>query len=161
MQSTMSGLEFLKAHITDREGRASIFATMGMEDATFEKGHVIIRARADGRHLNPLGGVHGGFAATVLDSATGTAVHTMLEAGVGFATIDLSVKMMRPIPLGEDLVVEGRVTSLTRSLGVADATIQDGRGRLLASGSATCFIKHPSTPATDRQEPTEKSHEPG
>ena len=85
----------------------------------------------------------------------------MLEAGVGFATIDLSVKMMRPIPLDEDLVVEGRVTSLTRSLGVADATIRDGRGRLLASGSATCFIKHPSTPATDRKEPTEKSHEPG
>ena len=54
--------------------------------------------KADERHLNPLGGVHGGFAATVLDSVTGCAVHSMLEAGAGYGTIDLNIKMCRPIP---------------------------------------------------------------
>ncbi len=139
-----AGLKFLTAHVADPERRASIFTTMGMEEATFATGHAVIHARADRRHLNPMGGVHGGFAATVIDSVTGTAVHTMLDEGVSFATIDLSVKMLRPIPQDEDVMAEGRVTSMTRSLGIAEATIRDRAGRLLASGSATCFIKRPA-----------------
>lgn len=144
----LPGLDLLRRHVADPARRASIFATMGMDatgaDAVIERGHVVLGARADARHLNPMGGVHGGFAATVLDSVTGMAVHTMLDAGSAFATIDLAVKMLRPIPQDGDLVAEGRVTSMTRSLGVAEGTIRDRDGRLLASGSATCFLKHPS-----------------
>ena len=138
-----AGLAFLKAHVAGPE-RASIFSTMSMGEVVLEAGHVVIHARADERHLNPLGGVHGGFAATLLDSVTGCAVHTMLEAGVTFATIDLAVKMLLPIPQGDEVIGEARVSHLSRSLGVADGTIRDGAGRLLATGSATCFIKRPA-----------------
>ena len=137
----LSGIETLRQHVADPDRRSSIFATMGMTDVVVAEGHVIIHARADARHLNPMGAVHGGFAATVLDSVTGCAVHTLLEPGVSFATIDLAIKMLRPIPLNEDVISEARVTHRSRSLGVAEGTVRDRQGRLLASGTATCFIK--------------------
>lgn len=143
--STQNGLDWLRQHVGSSEQRASIFATMGMHDVELEEGHVVIRGRADERHLNPLGGVHGGFAATILDSVTGCAVHSMLAPGETFATIDLAVKMLRPVPTNEDLVAESKVSHLSRSIGVAEATLVDASGRLLAIGSATCFIKRPST----------------
>ncbi|MCK8786179.1 PaaI family thioesterase [Roseomonas sp. NAR14] len=140
---TLSGFELLSAAAAGRLPRAPIAATMGLLGMVVEKGRVEMRARADERHLNPLGGVHGGFAATVLDSVTGCAVHTMLEAGIGYGTVDLGVKMLRPVPLGEELVAEARVTHLSRSLGVAEGTLRDAAGNLLASASATCFIRRP------------------
>lgn len=141
--ATLSGLELLQASARGDLPRASIAATMGIEGMEVEKGHVVIHARADERHLNPLGGVHGGFAATVLDSVTGCAVHSMLEAGVGYGTVDLGVKMLRPVPANVDLVAEARVTHISRSLGVAEGTLRDAEGRLLASASASCFIRQP------------------
>ena len=89
--AALSELELLQASARGDLPAASIAATMGMKGMEVEKGHVVIHARADERHLNPLGGVHGGFAATVLDSVTGCAVHTMLDAGVGYGTVDLGV----------------------------------------------------------------------
>ncbi len=143
--AALSGLELLLASARGDIPRASIAATMGIEGMEVEKGHVVIHARADERHLNPLGGVHGGFAATVLDSVTGCAVHSMLEAGVGYGTVDLGVKMLRPVPANVDLVAEARVTHISRSLGVAEGTLRDTEGHLLASASASCFIRrHPS-----------------
>ncbi len=143
--ATLSGLELLQASAGGDLPRASIAATMGIEGMEVEKGHVVIHARADERHLNPLGGVHGGFAATVLDSVTGCAVHSMLEAGVGYGTVDLGVKMLRPVPANVELVAEARVTHISRSLGVAEGTLRDTEGQLLASASASCFIRrHPS-----------------
>lgn len=141
--ATLTGLELLQASAAGALPRASISETMGMMGMTAEKGRVVIRAKADERHLNPLGGVHGGFAATILDSVTGCAVHTMLEAGVGFGTVDLAVKMLRPIPVGEEVVAEATVTHISRSLGVSEGRITDANGNLLASASATCFIKQP------------------
>ena len=90
--------------------------------------------------MNPLGGVHGGFAATVLDSVTGCAVHARLEAGVGIGTIDLNVKMLKAVPLEQDLVAEGRVINISRSLGVSEASLRDAEGTLLAHATATCAI---------------------
>ena len=87
-----------------------------------------------------MGGVHGGFAATVLDSVTGCAVHTMLEAGVGYGTVDLSVKMLKPIPQGVELLAEGRVIHISKSIGFAEGTIKTLEGVLLAHATATCRI---------------------
>ena len=114
---------------------------MGMYSMEVEEGRVVIHARADERHLNPLGGVHGGFAATVLDSVTGCAVHSRLPAGAVYGTVDLNVKMLRPVPRDQNLVAEATVTHLSRSLGVSEGTLRDEKGNLLASASATCFIK--------------------
>lgn len=141
--ATLSGLELLRASAAGQLPRASISDTMGMQRMEVEKGRVVIHAVADERHLNPLGGVHGGFAATVLDSVTGCAVHTLLDAGVGYGTVDLNLKMMRPVPRNVALVAEAKVTHISRQIGIAEGTLRDAAGNLLASASATCVIKAP------------------
>ena len=80
----MTGLQLLEAMCTGKIPPASISETIPMQPFEVSEGKISFKAKADHRHLNPLGGVHGGFAATVLDSVTGCAVHTMLEAGVGY-----------------------------------------------------------------------------
>jgi uncharacterized protein (TIGR00369 family) len=141
--SKMSGLEVLNAMAAGKLPPPSISETIPMTGMAFEEGRVTFTARADGRHLNPMGGVHGGFAATVMDTATGLPVHTMLEAGVGYGTVDLNVKMMRPVPRDQDLVAEGRVTHISKSLAVSEATLKTQDGKLLASATATCFLQRP------------------
>src|SRR6185436_2931133 len=114
--------------------------TIPMRVTEASPGYVKFHARADRRHINPLGGGHGGCAALVLDSVTGCAVHTTLEAGVGIGTIDLSVKMLKAVPREQDLVAEGRVINISRSLGVSEASLRDADGTLLAHATATCAI---------------------
>lgn len=140
---SMSGLEFLQASFSGALPRASIAETMGMKSADVEKGKFTLRAVADARHLNPMGGVHGGFAATVLDSVTACAVHSMLEAGVGYATVDLNIKMLRPVPLNEELLAEGVAIHVSRTIGVAEGRLTTADGKLLATAAATCVIRRP------------------
>lgn len=139
----MSGLELMQAAASGKIPRASITETMGIGAMQVEEGHVTMQARADHRHINPMGGVHGGFAATILDSVTGCAVHTKLPAGATYGTVDLGVKMLRPVPRDADLIAEATVTHISGSIGVAEGTLKDANGTLLASASATCFIKRP------------------
>lgn len=136
----MTGLELLQAMALGKLPPASISKTIPMSVVKVEEGQVTFQARADDSHLNPLGGVHGGFAATVLDSVTGCAVHTMLGAGVGYGTIDLNIKMIRPVPKDEELLAEGRVMNLSKSLGISEGTLKSKEGKLLATATATCMI---------------------
>ncbi|MFI7983472.1 PaaI family thioesterase, partial [Acinetobacter baumannii] len=85
----------------------------------------------------------GGFAATVLDSVTGCAVHTMLPAGVGYGTIDLNVKMCRPLPQNQVLIATGKVINLSKNLGISEGKITDEEGKLYAYATATCMIIRP------------------
>lgn len=135
-----TGLELMTAMIEGRIPNAPIAAIIPMRGLAAAPGYIQFAAQADERHLNPLGGVHGGFAATVLDSVTGCAVHTLLEAGVAYGTVDLNVKMLRPIPPGQELVAEGRVIHLSRRLGVAEGSLKDAAGVLYAHATATCLI---------------------
>lgn len=139
----MTGLEFLQAMIEDHIPPASISKTIPMQPTEISEGSVTFRAQADHNHLNPLGGVHGGFAATVLDSVTGCAVHTMLPAGVGYGTIDLNVKMCRPIPQNQALIATGKVINLSKNLGISEGKIIDEEGKLYAYATATCMIIRP------------------
>ncbi len=136
----MSGLEFVQAMVEGTLTHPSMADTIPMRATEAARGFVRFTVRADKRHLNPLGGVHGGFAATVLDSVTGCAVHTMLDAGVGYGTVDLNVKMLKAIPLDRELTAEGRVIHLSRSLGVSEGSIRDAEGTLFAHATATCAI---------------------
>lgn len=142
--ATLSGLELLEAAARADPPPAAMGQTMGMRLMAVSEGHVLFHAVADERHLNPLGAVHGGFAATLLDSATGCAVHTMLGAGVGYGTVDLAVKMLRPVPRGQTLVAEARVVHVSRTIGVAEGSLKTQDGKLLATGYATCVIQRPS-----------------
>src|SRR5574343_44030 len=90
--SQMTGLQLLQAMSHGDLPRASISETIPMTMDSIEAGTVHFTAQADKRHLNPLGGVHGGFAATVLDSVTGCAIHTTLPAMASYATVDLNIK---------------------------------------------------------------------
>ena len=137
----MSGLDLLRAAASGGLPSSSMGKTIPMMFAEVDAGRVTMRARAGSQHLNPLGGVHGGFAATVLDSVTGCAVHSMLEPGVGYGTIDLQVKMLRPVPRDEDLVAEGRTVHISRNIATSEGTLKSPDGKLLATATATCFLK--------------------
>ncbi|AVI31877.1 MULTISPECIES: PaaI family thioesterase [Acinetobacter] len=139
----MTGLEFLQAMIEGYIPPASISKTIPMQPTEISEGSVTFKAQADHNHLNPLGGVHGGFAATVLDSVTGCAVHTMLPAGVGYGTIDLNVKMCRPLPQNQVLIATGKVINLSKNLGISEGKITDEEGKLYAYATATCMIIRP------------------
>ena len=135
-----NGLELLQQMANGQIPGPAMADTMGMKLSHAEEGFVIFLATADERHTNPLGGVHGGFAATVLDSVTGCAVHSMLPPRIGYGTIDLNVKMLKAIPPGIELIAEGRIISISKRLGVADGLIKDDEGTIYAHGSATCMI---------------------
>jgi uncharacterized protein (TIGR00369 family) len=136
----LTGLEFLQAMMEGHIPRASISETMPMKPLEVASGYIKFSCRADKRHLNPLGGVHGGFAATVLDSVTGCAVHTMLEADTGYGTVDLNIKMLRAVPMDKELVAEGRIIHLSKKIGVSEGSLKDSEGNLYALAAATCMI---------------------
>jgi uncharacterized protein (TIGR00369 family) len=136
----MSGLELVQAMVDGTFPHPSMTDTIPMRVTEAGRGYVKFRARADKRHLNPLGGVHGGFAATVLDSVTGCAIHTLLDPRVAYGTVDLNVKMLKAIPLDQELTAEGRVLHFSRTLGASEGTIKDADGTLFAHATATCVI---------------------
>lgn len=135
-----TGLEWVQAVMNGDTDEPAMSQTVPMKGISAEQGHVIFEVIADDRHTNMFGGVHGGFAATVIDSITGCAIHTMLDAQQTYATIDLNVKLCRPIPKDTPLIAEGIMLNLSKSLGIADATIKDNDGKVYAYGSATCMI---------------------
>ena len=139
----LSGLEILQGMCAGTIPMPSMSKTIPMLTGGVEKGSVEFIVQADERHLNPLGGVHGGFAATVLDSVTSCAVFSMLEAGVGYGTIDLNVKMCRPIPMNTNLKAIAKLINISKSLGIAEGQILDHDGKIYAHATATCMIIRP------------------
>ncbi|WP_197338782.1 PaaI family thioesterase [Ralstonia solanacearum] len=139
----MTGLELLRAVVAGQLSPSAMAETVPMTFVDVDFGRVKITTRADDRHINPMGGVHGGFAATVLDSVTGCAVHSTLEAGIGYGTIDLQVKMLRPAPRNQDLVAEGSTVHVSRNIATSEGTLKSADGKLLATATATCFLKKP------------------
>ncbi|MHA3890727.1 PaaI family thioesterase [Acinetobacter sp. GXMZU3951] len=139
----MTGLQLLEAMCAGQIPAASISETIPMSPYQVALGSIHFKAKADARHLNPLGGVHGGFAATVLDSVTGCAIHSMLDTGVGYGTIELNIKMCRPIPQNKELIAIGTVINMSKKLGISEGKIIDADGKLYAHATATCMIIRP------------------
>ncbi|MCT8088869.1 PaaI family thioesterase [Acinetobacter sp. C_4_1] len=136
----MTGLQLLQAMCDGRIPAPSMSETIPMQPYEVSEGMICFKVKANNHHLNPLGGVHGGFAATVLDSVTGCAVHSMLEAGAGYGTIDLNIKMCRPIPQDQQLLAIGKVINISKNLGISEGEIVDENGKLYAHATATCMI---------------------
>ncbi len=138
-----SGLEAMQMFM---DGRASapIAALMNIAAAAVEDGHVTFEGLPGEEHYNPIGIVHGGFALTLMDSAMGCAVHTKLPAGVGYASTDVQVRFVRAITRDTGKVrCEGHVIHLGRTTAIAEATLVDGAGKLLAAGTTACAIFRP------------------
>ncbi|WP_166170144.1 PaaI family thioesterase [Acinetobacter sp. SA01] len=136
----MTGLQLLQAICNGRIATPSMSKNIPIQPYEVSEGTIHFKVKADNHHLNPLGGVHGSFAATVLDSVTGCAVHSMLEAGVGYGTIDLNIKMCRPIPQDQELIAIGKVMNISKNLGISEGKIVDEDGKLYAHATATCMI---------------------
>jgi uncharacterized protein (TIGR00369 family) len=136
----MTGLEIMQALIQGLIPAPSISKTIPMEPELVEFNRVVFKATPNHNHANPMGGVHGGFAATVLDTVTGCATHTALAAGESYGTIELGVKMCKPLPFNVTLHAEGRVINKSRSLVISEGEIRDDAGVLYAYGTATCMI---------------------
>ncbi|XID74536.1 PaaI family thioesterase [Alkanindiges sp. WGS2144] len=139
----MTGLEIMQAFGAGLFPEPGIAKTMPMKPIEASQGRVVVSAIADERHTNPLGGVHGGFAATVLDSVTGCAAHTMLAAGEGYGTTDLNIKICRPIPFNKKLIAEGKVINTSRNLVISEGYLRDEEGKLYAHATATNMIIRP------------------
>ncbi|WEK12981.1 MAG: PaaI family thioesterase [Candidatus Microbacterium phytovorans] len=114
---------------------------VGLRFAQIDDGDVVLTAEPDASHYNPIGAVHGGFFATVLDSACGCAVHSTLPAGVGYTSLELKVSFLRPITAETGTVTaHGWVTKRGRSAAFAEADLRDRDGRVLATASSTCLV---------------------
>ena len=136
----LSGLQIMQEMCNGNIPMPSMATTIPMSASEVELGYVTFIVKADDRHLNPMGSVHGGFAATVLDSVTGCAVFSMLEAGLSYTTIDLNVKMCRPVPLNTKLKAVAKIINISKSLGIAEGQLIDNEGKLYAHATATCMI---------------------
>ncbi|HEX6592317.1 MAG TPA: PaaI family thioesterase [Moraxellaceae bacterium] len=136
----MTGLQIMQAFAQGLFPTPGIARTMPMLPVEVEKGRVVFNATANETHTNPLGSVHGGFAATVLDSVTGCATHTVLAAGESYGTTDLSIKMCKPLPFNKPLRAEGRVINAGGRLVISEGDIRDEEGTLYAHATATCMI---------------------
>jgi uncharacterized protein (TIGR00369 family) len=142
--SRMTGLEVMQAMADGRLPAAPIADLMNMTGAAFGPGTARFEAVPEPRHLNPVGTVHGGFAATVLDSALGCAVHTTLPAGASYGTVDLHITYIKAIAATTGRVIaEAEVLSTGRRFATARATLRDAAGTLLATGFTTCAVLHP------------------
>ena len=94
-----------------------------------------------GAFLNPLGGLHGGWTATIMDSALACAVMTTLAPGEGYTTVEFKVNLTRPVRAdGGEVRCEGRVLTRGRTIATSEATLTDSEGRVLAHGTETCAI---------------------
>jgi len=140
VQVELGGLELLQSIVDGKLSMPPMAKTIPMAIISVAPGTVRFTATAGRQHLNPMNGVHGGFAATVLDSVTGCAVHTLLESGISYATVDLNVKMIRPVPCDRELTAIGNVIHLSGRLAISEGRLQDGDGKLLAHATATCMI---------------------
>jgi uncharacterized protein (TIGR00369 family) len=139
-----SGLELLRAMADGTLPPPPISSTVGMDVESVEEGVVVFTLDPALYQYNPIGSVHGGIYATVLDSACGCAVHSTLPAGTGYTSIDLSVKFLRRIDADTGRVrCTGRVVHAGGRTALARAELTDGRGRLMAEATSSCLILRP------------------
>jgi uncharacterized protein (TIGR00369 family) len=138
----MSGLDYLRALLAGEMPPPPIGELMGFDLIDIDEGYALFRGVPGEQHLNPIGSVHGGFAATLLDSALGCAVHSTLPPSVGYSTLELSVNLVRGItPATGAVRAEGRIVHAGRRTATAEAKLyaEDG-GALLAHATTTCLI---------------------
>jgi uncharacterized protein (TIGR00369 family) len=141
---SMPGLDYLRGILTGEHPAAPIAATLGFMPVEFDHGRAVFKGVPQRFAYNPLGGVHGGWAATILDSALGCAIHTTLPAGKYYTTVDLSISLVRAITERTTGVrCEAHVIHSGGSIATAEAKLLDDRGQLLAHGTTTCLIMSP------------------
>jgi uncharacterized protein (TIGR00369 family) len=140
-RNEMSGLEFVQGLVAGTLPLNTIARTLGYDVTEAAHGRVVVTAEPNETHLNPAGTVHGGLAATLLDSCMGLAIWSTLEKGVGQTTLEFKISLVRAITSETGPIkAEGIVLNRGRRVGTAEGRITDSKGRLLAHGTTTCLI---------------------
>ena len=136
-----SGLEMLQALSTGELPPPPIMQLIDMAEFLADEGTVTVRLDPQEFHYNPLGSMHGGIISTLLDTACGCSVHSTLPAGLGYTSLDLNVKFLRPITLTSGrLTCTGTVLQRGRRTALAEAHLTDAQGRLAAHATSTCML---------------------
>lgn len=140
----LAGRDFLQGIIDGRFPPPPIAQLLGFQLVSLGEGEALFRSTPDESVYNPIGMVHGGWLCTLLDSAAGCAVHTLLPAGAGYSTIELKVSFLRAVRDGEGAVdVHGRVLRLGRQVAFAEAHARSARGDLLGHATTSlAVIRH-------------------
>jgi uncharacterized protein (TIGR00369 family) len=139
--ASMAGIDFVRAMFDGKLPSPPILQPIELFDCSAEPGLVAFSSIPGLRHYNPIGSVHGGYAATLLDSAMGLVVQTMLPAGTGFTTLEFKVSFIRGMSQDTGPVrTEGRTLNVGRRAATAEARITDSKGRLLAHATTTCLV---------------------
>lgn len=137
----LSGMEYVRAIFAGELPAPPISELMGFRGVEAEPGRAVFEMKPGPQHYNPIGSVHGGVALTLLDSAMGCAVHTLLEVGVGYTTLEVKTNFVRPITADTGLIrCEGVVIHRGARIATAEGKLSDAGGKLLAHGTTTCLI---------------------
>src|ERR1700730_301658 len=139
--ASMPGIDFVRAIFAGKLPAPPIMQTIEPFDSSAEPGVVVMHSTPAFRHYNPIGSGHGGYAATLLDSAMGLAIHAMLPAGTGYTTLEFKISFIKGMSKDTGPVrTEGRTLSVGRRTATAEARITDAEGRLLAHATTTCLV---------------------
>jgi uncharacterized protein (TIGR00369 family) len=137
----LSGMDYIRAIFGGQLPQPPIAELLGFRGVEAEPGRAVFEMEPGPEHYNPIGSVHGGIALTILDSAMGCAVHTLLEAGVRYTTLEVKTNFVRPITSETGVIrCEGTVIHKGSRIATAEGKVTDAAGRLLAHGTTTCLI---------------------
>lgn len=137
----LDGLQFMQAMLRGELPHAAIATTLDFMLIEVDRGRAVFQGTPGAAHLNPLGTVHGGWFATLLDSALGCAVHTLMPVGRAYTTAELSVRLVRAItPKVPRVRAIGEVVHAGRQMATAEARLVGADGTLYAHGSTTCLV---------------------
>jgi uncharacterized protein (TIGR00369 family) len=135
------GLSFLKAMIDGTLPQAPLCEVLGFPLTEAEPGRAVFEGVPEFRHYNPIGSVHGGFAATLLDSALGCAIFSTMAKGEGWTTLELKFNLVRPLTKDTGPVrAEGRIVHRGRTVATSEGDLKDRTGKLYAHATTTCMI---------------------
>jgi uncharacterized protein (TIGR00369 family) len=136
-----NGLEVMQALLSGELPYAAIAKTLDFMLIEATAGRAVFQGTPGPTHLNPMGGIHGGWYATLLDSALGCAVHTMMPTGRGYTTAELGVNIVKAIsPKVMRVRAEGKVIHCGRQLATAEARLFGPDGTLYAHATTTCLV---------------------
>jgi uncharacterized protein (TIGR00369 family) len=137
----MSALEWMRAIVEGRLPPPPIARLLGFRLAEVAPGLAVFEVTPGEQHYNPIGVVHGGLALTLLDSAMGVCVHTLLPAGAAYTTLETKVNMVRPVTAQVGtLRAIGKVVHLGKRVATSEGRFEDADGKLYAHGTSTCMV---------------------
>jgi uncharacterized protein (TIGR00369 family) len=144
----LSGAEFLAAITAGEIPPPPLMEALDFDRPSFGEGRATFRLTPQEFHYNPIGTVHGGVFATLLDSACGCAVQTMLPKGVFYTSLDLSVKFLRPVTVATGpIAAEASVVHLGRRTALAEGRITDASGKVYVTATSSCLLMRPEQPS--------------